>query len=171
MRSAKCSEAYVIKLRCKESDMEQSPQIGDRITDKSAPPDDRTVRDWIGPKAFKHWADLRSWIEAYYPGVFAPDWLYGGKKRGWSLRYKKIKAFCTLLPEYRRLSVLVVLGGAERQKFEERRYVWRSQLVKLYDEAKTYPDGKWLTAGISSADDRHDVTELLIMKRPPRSRG
>jgi hypothetical protein len=64
------------------------------------------------------------------------------------------------------------LGGAERQKFEERRYVWRSQLVKLYDEAKTYPDGKWLTVGISSADDRHDVTELLSMKRPPtRSRG
>ena len=149
--------------------MEQSPQIGDRITDKSAPPDNRTVRDWIGPKAFKHWADLQSWIEAHYPGVFAPDWLYGGKKRGWSLRYKKTKAFCTLLPEYRRLSVLVVLGGAEREKFEEWRYVWRSQLVKLYDEAKTYPDGKWLTVGISSADDRHDVTELLTMKRPPRS--
>jgi hypothetical protein len=109
---------------------------------------------------------LRSWIETYYPGVFAPDWLYGGKKRGWSLRYKKAKAFCTLLPEYRRLSVLIVLGGAEWEKFEERRYAWRSQLVKLYDEVKTYPDGKWLTVGISSTDDWHDVTELLTMKRP-----
>ncbi|MFC5414046.1 DUF3788 domain-containing protein [Dongia soli] len=151
--------------------MEQSPQIGDRIADKSAPPNDSAVRDWIGPKAFKHWTDLRNWIEAYYPGVFAPDWLYGGKKRGWSLRYKKTKAFCTLLPEYGRLSVLVVLGRAEREKFEERRYAWRSPLVKLYDDAKTYPDGKWLTVEISSADDRHDVTELLTMKRPPRQGG
>jgi hypothetical protein len=149
--------------------MEQSPQIGDRITDKSAMPDEKTVRDWIGLEAFKYWADLQNWIAAYYPGVFAPDWLYGGKKRGWSLRYKKTKAFCTLLPEYRRLSVLVVLGRAEREKFEERRYAWRSHLVKLYDEAKPYPDGKWLTVGISSADDRHDVMELLAMKRPPRS--
>ncbi|RAZ91785.1 hypothetical protein DPM33_04645 [Mesorhizobium hawassense] len=146
--------------------MEQSHQIGDRITDKSAPPDDDTVREWIGPKAYEHWTELQNWIEAYYPGVFAPDWLYGGKKRGWSLRYKKTRAFCTLIPEYGLLSVVVVLGGAEREKFEERRYVWRSPLVKLYDEAKTYIDGKWLTVGISSSDDLHDVTDLLIMKRP-----
>jgi hypothetical protein len=171
VQAAKSSEAYVIKLKCKESDMDQSPRIGDRITDKSAPPDDSAVRDWVGPKAFKHWTELRNWIEAFYPDVFAPDWLYGGKKRGWSLRYKKTKAFCTFLPEYRQFSVLVVLGGAEREKFEERRYVWRSQLVKLYDEAQTYPDGKWLTVGISSADARLDVTELLTMKRPPPSRG
>jgi hypothetical protein len=62
------------------------------------------------------------------------------------------------------------LGGAEREKFEERRYAWRSHLVKLYDEAKTYPDGRFLTVAISSAADRHEVTELLTMKRPPRLR-
>jgi len=153
------------------ADGETVAQIGARITDKLAPPDDRAVNDWIGSAAFEHWAELLNWIGAFYPGVFAPDWLYGGKKRGWSLRYKKTKAFCTFLPEYRQFSVLVVLGRAEREKFEERRYVWRSQLVKLYDEAKTYPDGKWLTVAISSADDRRDVTELLTMKRPPRSRS
>ncbi|MFQ3454098.1 DUF3788 domain-containing protein [Bradyrhizobium sp. UFLA01-814] len=149
-----------------------SPEVGDRITGKSAPPDDGTVHDWIGPKAFGHWAELRNWIEANYPAVFAPEWLYRGKKRGWSLRYKKSRAFCTFLPEYRLFSVEVVLGGAEREKFEARRYGWRPQLVKLYDEARTYPDGKWLKVGISSAVDRRDVTELLSLKRPPpRSPG
>lgn len=150
--------------------MEQSPQIGDRIADKSAPPDDATVRRWIGPAAFKYWAELQNWIEAYYPDVFAPEWLYRGKTRGWSLRYKKTKAFCTFLPGYKLFSVEVVLGTAEREKFEARRYAWRSHLVKLYDEARTYPDGKWLNIGLSSTDDRHDVTELLMMKRPPRAR-
>ena len=43
------------------------------------------------------------------------------------------------------------------------------QLVKLYDEAKTYIDGKWLTIAISSENDLHDVTELLTMKRLPTS--
>ena len=153
------------------ADGETVHQIGDRITDKSAPPDDSAVHDWIGPEAFERWAELRNWIEDFYPGVFVPDWLYGGKKRGWSLRYKKTKAFCTFLPEYRLFSAVVVLGGPEREKFEERRYVWRSQLVKLYDEAKTYIDGKWLTVAISSADDLHDVTNILTIKRPPTSRG
>jgi hypothetical protein len=151
--------------------MDQCLQIGDRIIDKSVNPDDNTIRDWIGPDSFKHWADLQGWIEEFYPGFFAPEWLYGGKKRGWSLRYKKTRAFCTFLPEYRRFSAVVVLGRAERDKFEERRYVWRLRLVQLYDEAQTFPDGKFLTVPISSTDDLHDVIELLTMKRPPMSRG
>jgi hypothetical protein len=147
--------------------MKPSPQIGDRITDKSAPPDQRTVRDWIGPEAFEHWAKLQRWIDASYPGVFAPDWIYGGKKRGWSLRYKKTRALCTLLPAYGQFSVLVVLGRAEREKFEERRYSWSPMLTKLYDDARAYPDGKWLTVAISSPDDWQEVTELITMKRRP----
>jgi hypothetical protein len=144
-----------------------TPKIGDRISDKSAAPDISTVQDWIGPKAFKHWVALQGWIDTSYPGVFDPEWLYGGKNRGWVLRYKKTKAFCTLQPGYRLLSVQVVLGRAEREKFEERRDAWRPQLVKLYDEAREYPDGKWLNVGVSSADDRRDVMELVSMKRPP----
>ena len=147
------------------------PRIGSRITDKSAAPDDRAVRQWIGPEAFVHWTALRNWIDETYPGVFEPDWLYGGKNRGWSLRYKKIKAFCTLVPEYGRFSAIVVMGRAEREKFEERRYAWRPPLVKLYDEAKAYLDGKWLTVAVASKDDLDEVMELLAMKRPPSSLG
>ncbi|WP_448095950.1 DUF3788 domain-containing protein [Luteibacter yeojuensis] len=149
----------------------QPTLIGDRIGDKSAPPDEQTVRDWFGPHAFKHWTKLRNWINVSYPGVFEPEWLYGGKKRGWTLRYKKTRAFCTLLPGYRQLSVQVVLGRVEREAFEARRYAWRQPLVTLYDEAREYPDGKWLTIAITSADDLHDVMELASMKRPPISRG
>jgi hypothetical protein len=149
--------------------MDQSPQAGDRISDKSAPPDESKVRDWLGRESFRHWTKLRSWIDESYPGVFAPDWLYGGKKRGWSLRYTKTKSLCTLVPAYKQLSVLVVLGGAEREKFEQRRYSWSPELVKLYDETRTYHDGKWLTVAVSSAGQRHEVTELVGMKRPPLS--
>jgi len=147
------------------------PQIGDRISGGAAAPDDAAIREWIGPEAFGRWAELRSWIDQFYPDIFTPDWLYGGKNRGWSLRYKRGKAFTTLAPEYGRFSALVVMGRAEREKFEERRYIWRPQLVKLYDEAKSYTDGKWLTLTISSAHDLHDVTDLLTMKRSPLPRG
>lgn len=156
-----------IDTKAATTSSEMLPLTGSRITDKSAPPDDRAVRQWIGPGAFFHWTALRHWIDASYPGVFEPDWLYGGKNRGWSLRYKKTKAFCTLVPEYGRFSAVVVLGRAEREKFEERRYAWRPPLVKLYDEAKAYTDGKWLAVAIASTDDLHEVMELLAMKRPP----
>jgi len=157
--------------RQQESGAQRTPRIGDRIAGKSAAPDEDTVRDWMGPRAFGHWTALRDWIDVSYPGIFVPEWLYGGQKRGWSLRYKKTRALCTPLPGYRLLSVQVVLGRAEREKFEERRDAWRPQLVKLYDEAHPYPDGKWLTVAISSAEDRHELTKLVSMKRPPRSGG
>lgn len=156
--------------RRRESRVPPSPMIGDRIGDKSGPPDELAIRVWLGPKAFEHWTKLRRWIDLSYPGVFTPDWIYGGHKRGWGLRYKKTQAFCTLLPGYKLLSVQVVLGRAEREKFEERRYFWSPGLVKLYDEARAYHDGKWLTIAISSAQDRQDLTELVSMKRPPSSR-
>lgn len=148
--------------------MEQSPRIGERLTDKSEAPDDRTIRDWVGSDAFVQWSALRDWIDTGYPGVFTPDWIYGGKKHGWSLRYKKSKAFCTLLPEYRAFSVVVVLGGAEREKVEARRDVFSHRLMGLYDAAETYHDGKWLKIGVSSPTDLKDVTDLLTLKRPRR---
>lgn len=148
---------------------EMLPPTGSRITDKSAAPNDRAVRQWIGPEAFLQWTALGNWIDECYLGVFEPDWLYGGKNRGWSLRYKRTKAFCTLVPEYGRFSAAVVLGRVEQEKFEERRYAWRPPLVKLYDEAKTYTDGKWLMVPIASMDDLHEVMDLLAMKRPSPS--
>ncbi len=153
-----------------ESKTTRSAEIGERISGKSSHPDERTIRDWLGPEAFEHWRELRSWIDEFYPNVFTPGWIYGGKKRGWALRYKETRALCSLLPAYSLLSVLVVLGRAEREKFEERRYLWSPPLVKLYDESRTYHDGKWLTIPILSVDDRIEVTDLMSMKRPALSR-
>jgi hypothetical protein len=45
------------------------------------------------------------------------------------------------------------------------------RLAKLYGEAKAYIDGKWLTLAIASADELHDVADLLAMKRSPLPRG
>jgi len=43
------------------------------------------------------------------------------------------------------------------------------ELVTLYDNAKTYIDGKWLTLPILDGSDLQDVKDLLLMKRPPVS--
>ena len=64
-----------------------------------------------------------------------------------------------------------MFGGAEREKFEERRYSWRNQLVQLYKFREDLSDGKFLTLPVSTGDDLEEVKELLIMKRPPPSRG
>ncbi|WP_368389305.1 DUF3788 family protein [Mesorhizobium sp. LMG 17147] len=81
------------------------------------------------------------------------------------MRYNKSKSFCTLVPEYRLFSVVVM--GEQHERSLRSGVMSSAQLVSSTDEAKTYIDGKWLTIAISSADDLHDVTELLTVKRPP----
>lgn len=146
-----------------------TPRIGDRLTAPSVPPGDDAVRDWVGADAFSLWSELQSWIGSRYPGIFAPDWIYGGKKHGWALRYKKSRAFCTLLPEYRNFAVVIVLGQAERAKFETARNNFSATLRACHDAAETFHDGKWLKIDVTSAGDLKDVTDLLLLKRPGRN--
>jgi hypothetical protein len=89
-----------------------------RLVDGSREPTEAEVTDFIGKQNAARWADLTQFIAANYPGVFNIEWLFGGKKYGWTLRFKKSKSFCSLVPERRRFKVLLVFGGAEREKVE-----------------------------------------------------
>lgn len=136
-----------------------------RMLDRDNQPDEAQVEAWLGPEAYRCWRELRDWIENTYPGVFSPDWLYGGKKHGWSLRYKKSKLFCTLVPEKGRLAVLIVFGGPEREKVEGIRGALSGPTLALYDQAATYHDGKWVLLAVESKQVLDDVRRLLAVKR------
>jgi len=141
-----------------------------RLTEAGAFPTQRKLTAWIGKEGYVYWKRLIKWIEENYPNVFTPDWLFAGKKHGWALRYKKGKSFCTFVPEKHRFKLLIVFGGAERDKVEGARDQFSPETLKLYDEAKTYHDGKWLLLAVDSDRKIEDVTRFLTLKRKPRMR-
>lgn len=140
-----------------------------RITQRERAPSDSEVEEWLGKKPYKHWKHLIRLIEQAYPNVFTPEWLFGGKKHGWSLRYKKSKSFCTLVPEKDRFQLLIVFGGEERTKVETIRERPSQYVQREYDQAKTYHDGKWLLLTIDSDAVLRDVMQLLAVKRKPKN--
>ena len=81
-----------------------------RMCDGHQEPDEASVAKWIGPAGCKYWNQLRRFIDASHPGVFQPDWWFGGKRFGCALRYKKSKSFCNLIPENGRFQLLLVFG-------------------------------------------------------------
>lgn len=139
-----------------------------RMIQNDHPPTAREIEDWIGAKAYKLWNRLTAFIEARYPGVFQPEWLYGGKKQGWSLRYKKSKSFCTLFPEKNRFNIQIVFGAEEREKVEAIRGKISSPTLNAYDDAKTYHDGKWLYLSVDSERVEKDIENFLTVKRKPK---
>ncbi|MBN2310655.1 MAG: DUF3788 domain-containing protein [Candidatus Hydrogenedentes bacterium] len=139
-----------------------------RMTDSGNPPDDAEVAAWVGKAAYRYWKRTVEWIDQLYPNVFSPEWLFGGKKHGWSLRYKKSKSFCTLIPEKGCFLLLIVFGAKERAAVDAIRNELSAGARKAYDEATTYHDGKWLLLNVDNERALADVERLLAAKRKPR---
>ena len=139
-----------------------------RMTDTSHPPTLAQVEAWIGKRAYGYWTRILSLIDCRYPGVFRPEWIYGGRKHGWALRFKKSKSFCTLIPERKRFALLLVFGRDERAKVEALQNDLSSDTIKQYYEATTYHDGKWLLMIINTDSRVSDVDILFKVKRKPK---
>jgi len=140
-------------------------ELSSRITKRDNPPSASDIEAWIESEAYKYWKHLTHQINQKYPKVFIPEWLYGGQKHGWTLRYKKNKSFCTFIPEKNRFALLIVFGADERAKVEAIRDRLSAQTQKEYDNAKTYHDGNWVVLTVDSDRVVKDVILLLAVKR------
>jgi hypothetical protein len=139
-----------------------------RMVERGKQPGLPEVRAWIGAKAYARWERVTLMIAERYPGIFVPEWLYGGKKHGWSLRYKKGRSFCTLIPEKGCLKLVIVFGAEERAKVEDRIHDLSPAVREQYRKAATYHDGKWLLLTVASNKVINDIGLLLAVKRKPK---
>jgi hypothetical protein len=162
--------------RCKRIAPELPPwqedhmkETSSRITEPGKSPTSSRISAWIGRDGYKFWKRVTQLIERSYPETFSPDWLFGGKKHGWSLRYKKGKSFCTLIPEKNRFAIQIVFGAEEREKVEAIRDELSARTQEDYNRTKTYHDGKWLLLTVDADDVVADVERLLAVKRNPKN--
>lgn len=143
-----------------------------RMTDRTATPSEAQLEVFLGQCSYRCWQRLRDEIEYRYPDVFEPDWIYGGAKHGWNLRYKKSRSFCTLIPERGQMRVQIVFGASEREKLEATVLNGLQPATrKLYHEAPVFHDGKWMLLTIDSERMLDDVFAMLTVKRKPKKTG
>jgi len=143
--------------------------IPGRLIDKSKMPDEKEIAKCIGKDNFKRWKKLLKFIDDNYEGVFKQnEWLYGGKKWGWYLRFKKSKSFCQFIPEKNKFVLLIVFGAEEREKTEKILKELNPVVRKKYKEAKTFFDGKWMALEVDRNEIIDDIIKLLMVKRKPK---
>jgi len=140
-----------------------------RMMDAAKEPDAVQVAQWIGSRNSVRWTELTDFIQSQYPGVFETKWWFGGKKFGWSLRFKRSKSFCNLIPERGQFKVLLVFGSKEREKVEPILADMRSHVRDDYARASTFHDGRWVSVVVDSKKVLADVERLLVLKRAPKS--
>lgn len=132
----------------------------DRIPSK----EDMTVL--VGQSLYDVWEKLCNLIDERYE--MDRLWNTGGKK--WTYEYKYLrggKTLCALYAKENCIGFMVILGKEERAKFEEGRNSYSKEVQKVYDEAKTYRDGKWIMFEPKNTEQFDDYIKLLTIKRKP----
>jgi hypothetical protein len=77
---------------------------------------------------------------------------------------------CTFYAKEKCFNFMVVLGKEEREKFEADKEKYSETVQRIYDETKTYHDGKWLWFELTDTSLFSDMEKLLLLKRRPNKK-
>ena len=98
-------------------------------------------------------------------------WNKGGK--AWTYEYKYWRGGKTLCALYARencVGFMIIFGKEERLKFEKERESYAKEIQRVYEEAKTYHDGKWMMFEPTDTSLLDDFMRLLRIKRRPNKK-
>ncbi|MEA4861806.1 MAG: DUF3788 domain-containing protein [Victivallaceae bacterium] len=130
------------------------------------PPSKDDLNILLGAEKFVLWQAMCGEIEQRY--AIVPGWNPGGKNWNCECKYRKGgRTLCALYAKESTFGFLVILGMAERDRFEAERSIHSESVLKAYDSAATYHDGKWIMFEPDSAAYLDELVRLLHIKRKP----
>lgn len=129
-------------------------------------PNTEQMTDLVGKSLWEIWEKLCALIDEKYD----MDCLWNNGGKAWTYEYKYRRGGKTLCALYARencVGFMVILGKDERLKFEKDRENYSKEVQRIYDEAKTYHDGKWIMFEPIDTSLFDDFIRLLGIKRKP----
>ncbi len=95
-------------------------------------------------------------------------WNKGGKAWTYEYKYRRGgKTLCALYARENCIGFMIIFGKDEREKFESDRTSYSENVRRIYDEAKTYHDGKWVMFEPVDTSMLEDFLKMLLIKRKP----
>ncbi|WP_018212663.1 DUF3788 domain-containing protein [Desulfitobacterium hafniense] len=123
----------------------------------------------IGKPLFEVWTGLCDFIESKYD--MDRLWNGGGKKWTYEYKYRRGgKTLCALYAKENVFGFMIIFGKAEREKVEAIRSDLSPEIQRIYDEATTYHDGKWVMYELTDTSQFSDMEKLLMIKRKPNKK-
>ena len=129
-------------------------------------PDGKEMAALVGEPLYDVWNKLCALIDEKYD--MDRLWDKGGKAWNYEYKYRRGgKTLCALYAREKCVGFMIILGKAERLKFEADRENYSKEVQEIYDEAQTYHDGKWIMFEPVDTSLFHDFIRLLGLKRKP----
>ena len=132
-------------------------------------PSQSTMTELLGQSLFEVWQELCSAIDEKYE--MERLWNTGGKNWTYEYKYRRGgKTLCALYARENCVGFMIILGKDEQLKFDTDRNSYSKEVQKIYDETKTYHDGKWLMFEPTDTALFDDFVKLLGIKRKPNKK-
>lgn len=129
-------------------------------------PNTQQIIDLVGKSLWEIWEKLCALIDEKYDMDCL--WNQGGKAWTYEYKYRRGgKTLCALYARENCVGFMVIFGKDERQKFEQDREDYAEEIQRVYDEAQTYHDGKWMMFEPVDTSLFDDLIRLLGIKRKP----
>lgn len=120
----------------------------------------------VGKSLYEIWSQLCALIDEKYDMDCL--WSKGGKAWKYEYKYRRgSKTLCALYARENCIGFMIILGKEERLKFEKERDSYANEVQRIYDEAQTYHDGKWMMFEPRDTSLFDDFIRLLMIKRKP----
>lgn len=123
----------------------------------------------VGQSLYDVWNKLCALIDEKYEMEHL--WNKGGKAWTYEYKYRRGgKTLCALYAREKCIGFMIIFGKDERAKFEAKRNDYSQQVQQIYDESKTYRDGKWVMFEPTDTSMFQDFIKLLSIKRKPNKK-
>ncbi len=120
----------------------------------------------VGASLFEIWEKLCALIDEQYDMDCL--WDKGGKVWTYEYKYRRSgKTLCALYARENCVGFMIIFGKDERLKFEKDRENYSQEAQRIYDESRTYHDGKWMMFEPMDTSLFEDFLRLLRIKRRP----
>lgn len=124
------------------------------------------LAELLDPSLAEVWRGLCSAIEGRYEMEHV--WGPGGKRWDLECKYRRGgKTLCALYAGPGSVGFMVIFGKDERAKVEGIRDELSESVRRVYDDARTYQDGKWVMFEPTDCSEFGDCLRLLALKRRP----
>ncbi len=120
----------------------------------------------VGKSLYEIWSQLCALIDEKYDMDCL--WSKGGKAWTYEYKYRRgSKTLCALYARENCIGFMIILGKEEHLKFEKERDSYANEVQRIYNEAQTYHDGKWMMFEPRDTSLFDDFIRLLMIKRKP----
>ena len=132
-------------------------------------PNAEEMTNLVGQSLYDVWNKLCTLIDEKYE--MERLWNKGGKAWTYEYKYRRGgKTLCALYAREKCIGFMIIFGKDERAKFEAERNDYSQQVQQIYDESKTYRDGKWVMFEPTDTSMFQDFIKLLSIKRKPNKK-